>query len=55
MGISIQIGGGIRNTQDVENAFNSGVSKIILGTSAIDHPSWTIELINEYGLSLIHI
>ena len=54
-GISIQIGGGIRNTQDVENAFNSGVSKIILGTSAIDHPSWTIELINEYGKDKIII
>ena len=54
-GIAIQLGGGIRNTKDVENAFNAGASKIILGTSAVNYPSWTIELVNKYGKDKIII
>ena len=45
-GIPIQLGGGIRTTQDVQNAFNEGAAKIILGTSAINSHSWALELIN---------
>ena len=54
-GINVQLGGGIRNTKDVKNAFNSGASKIILGTSAVNNPSWTIELVNKYGKDKIII
>ena len=43
-GIPIQVGGGIRNTADAENAFTAGASKIILGTSAIIDQLWTMEL-----------
>ena len=53
--INIQLGGGIRNTKDVKNAFNAGASKIILGTSAVNNPSWTIDLVNKYGQDKIII
>ena len=54
-GIPIQLGGGIRNTQDVQNAFNAGAAKIILGTSVIDSRSWTLELVHKYGPNKIII
>jgi len=53
--IPIQLGGGIRTKQDVQNAFNAGAAKIILGTSAINSHSWALELINKYGSNKIII
>ena len=54
-GVPIQLGGGIRNTQDVQNAFNAGAAKIILGTSVINSRSWTLELVQKYGKNKIII
>tara|TARA_Y100000590_G_scaffold469464_1_gene657197 strand:+ start:2223 stop:2975 length:753 start_codon:yes stop_codon:yes gene_type:complete len=54
-GIPIQVGGGIRNTADAENAFTAGASKIILGTSAIIDQLWTMELANKFGKDKIII
>ena len=36
--IPVQLGGGIRNLQQIENWINEGVSRIILGTVALKNP-----------------
>tara|TARA_A200000113_G_scaffold154495_1_gene139260 strand:- start:182 stop:949 length:768 start_codon:yes stop_codon:yes gene_type:complete len=36
--IPVQLGGGIRNLQQIENWINEGVSRIILGTIALKNP-----------------
>lgn len=47
--IPIQVGGGIRNKEIVDNLINIGVSRIIIGTVAVENPSLIKELVDEYG------
>ena len=41
--IPIQLGGGIRNLDTVENFLNSGVDSIIIGTAAVTNPGFLHE------------
>ncbi|VFP81370.1 1-(5-phosphoribosyl)-5-[(5-phosphoribosylamino)methylideneamino] imidazole-4-carboxamide isomerase [Buchnera aphidicola] len=47
--IDFQIGGGIRSERDIEDLFNSGVSKIVIGTSAILYPDNFKLWLDKYG------
>lgn len=47
--IPIQVGGGIRNIETVENLMNLGVDRIIIGTIAVENPKLIKELINKYN------
>lgn len=47
--IPIQLGGGIRDTRDVKELLELGVSKVIIGTSALKNPAWIKETIEKYG------
>ena len=47
--IPIQVGGGIRSEEIVENLINIGVSRIIIGTVAVENPDLVKSLINKYG------
>ena len=44
-----EIGGGIRNQATVERYLNAGISRVILGTAALDDPVFLKESIIEYG------
>ena len=41
--VPIQLGGGIRNLDTVENFLNSGVDSIIIGTAAVTNPGFLHE------------
>ncbi len=45
----IEVGGGIRNTQAVENYIQSGVSRVIIGTAAVNDPEWLNQMVQKYG------
>lgn len=47
--IPIQVGGGIRSEEIVENLINIGVSRIIIGTVAVENPDLVKSLIKKYG------
>ncbi|VFP87944.1 1-(5-phosphoribosyl)-5-[(5-phosphoribosylamino)methylideneamino] imidazole-4-carboxamide isomerase [Buchnera aphidicola (Cinara piceae)] len=47
--ITFQVGGGIRSQKDVEDLFNVGVSKIVIGTSAILYPDDFKLWLDKYG------
>src|SRR5713226_5203540 len=38
--IPVQVGGGIRDDEHVENAFSWGVERVIIGTKALSDPGW---------------
>ena len=42
-GVSVQVGGGIRGVEDVEAALEGGVTRVIMGTSAV----WSPEVLEE--------
>ena len=49
MGGDTEIGGGIRDMRRAESYLNLGVSRIILGTAAVENPSFLKEALKEWG------
>lgn len=47
--IPIEVGGGIRNYNDIEELINHGVSRIILGTIALEDEKFVSEAIKKFG------
>ncbi len=47
--IPIQIGGGIRTRQNVEELLKLGARRVIIGTKAVERPEFIRELIEEFG------
>lgn len=48
-GAEIQLGGGIRSTADAAGWLDAGVTRVIIGTLAADHPDAITEIADEYG------
>lgn len=47
--VSIQLGGGLRNLNQVETALSLGITRIIIGTAIIEDPEFGIELLDAFG------
>ncbi|WP_269844984.1 1-(5-phosphoribosyl)-5-[(5-phosphoribosylamino)methylideneamino]imidazole-4-carboxamide isomerase [Tichowtungia aerotolerans] len=47
--IPVEIGGGIRTDEDIENLLATGVSRVILGTRACEHPEELTRLVEKFG------
>jgi phosphoribosylformimino-5-aminoimidazole carboxamide ribotide isomerase len=43
-GLPIQVGGGVRSDELVEELLEAGASQVIVGTRAIEEPEWIVEL-----------
>ncbi len=51
--VPIQVGGGIRTIQDIEHKLNLGVSRVIIGTKAVENPQFIKEIISTFGTDKI--
>ncbi len=51
--VPLQLGGGIRTKDSVERALSVGISRIILGTMAVEEPRLASELVSEYGEAIL--
>ncbi len=47
--IPVEIGGGIRTTEDINKKLSLGVSRVIIGTEAVRRPDFVRESILEFG------
>ena len=47
--IPVEVGGGIRNYETIEYLINNGVSRVILGTSAMENRELLIRAVKDYG------
>ena len=45
----VEIGGGIRNMETVDRYLKAGVSRVILGTAAVNNEAFLREAVNQYG------
>lgn len=45
----VEIGGGIRTDEDIESFLATGVTRIILGTHACEHPEELARLVEKFG------
>lgn len=53
--IPVEIGGGIRTMQDIEHRLKLGVSRVILGTKAVESPAFVKEAVTTFGADKIVI
>ena len=51
--IPVQVGGGIRNLEAIEELFASGASRVILGTAAIRNPELVQEACRKFGEGIV--
>lgn len=49
LSIPIEVGGGIRNFEDIKYLIDNGVSRVILGTSAMEDENLLKKALREYG------
>ncbi|TFD26778.1 bifunctional 1-(5-phosphoribosyl)-5-((5-phosphoribosylamino)methylideneamino)imidazole-4-carboxamide isomerase/phosphoribosylanthranilate isomerase PriA [Cryobacterium cryoconiti] len=48
-GVKIELSGGIRDDASLDAALNAGVSRINLGTAALEDPEWAAQVIARHG------
>jgi phosphoribosylformimino-5-aminoimidazole carboxamide ribotide isomerase len=53
--IPVQLGGGIRSMQDVEDALAAGVYRVIIGTAAVRDPDFVSEAIAKFKCSRVAV
>jgi phosphoribosylformimino-5-aminoimidazole carboxamide ribotide isomerase len=46
--IDVQVGGGVRTTDDAQRLFEAGATRIVVGSRAIDEPDWLGNLAELY-------
>ncbi len=47
--VKIEVGGGIRTSQDVDDMLGLGVDRVIIGTAAVNNPEFVTEMSDMYG------
>ena len=48
-GLKVELGGGIRSMQDLEDVFALGVCRAVIGSAAVSHPEFVKEAVARYG------
>ncbi len=48
-GAQVQFGGGMRAMVDIEHAFECGVQRVVLGTTAVEQPDLVEQCVQRYG------
>jgi phosphoribosylformimino-5-aminoimidazole carboxamide ribotide isomerase len=46
--VHLQVGGGIRSKQVVDELLGMGIDRLVIGTRALDSPEWLFELCSEF-------
>ena len=49
VGINVELGGGIRTLEKIDEVLSIGVSRVILGSAALKNPSLVVEAIKKHG------
>jgi phosphoribosylformimino-5-aminoimidazole carboxamide ribotide isomerase len=49
----VQFGGGLRDEQSIENAFNAGAARVVLGTLLIEQPELALRVLERWGAARI--
>ena len=51
--IPIEVGGGVRKMSDIENLLDIGVERVIIGSAAVDDPTFVMEAAENVGEQVI--
>lgn len=51
--VPLQVGGGIRDFEAIDDLLNAGASKVVLGTRAVKDPTFLVDAAGRYGNRLV--
>ena len=51
--VPVQTGGGIRTMEDIEEKFNCGINRIIIGTKAVSDSEFVKRAVDKYGERIV--
>jgi phosphoribosylformimino-5-aminoimidazole carboxamide ribotide isomerase len=51
--VPVQLGGGIRSMQDIDEAIALGVNRVIIGTAAVEKPDFVKQAVEKYGKKIV--
>ena len=54
-GVQVEVGGGIRDMETAETLAESGVSRLVLGTSAVEDPDFVSALLERFGADRVAV
>ena len=49
LNLKVELSGGIRDDESLERALATGCTRVNLGTAALEKPSWTADIISDFG------
>ena len=49
LNLKVELSGGIRDDESLERALATGCTRVNLGTAALENPSWTADIISDFG------
>jgi phosphoribosylformimino-5-aminoimidazole carboxamide ribotide isomerase len=49
VGLKIQFGGGVRSLADAQAAFDAGVTRVVIGTAAVEQPELVDAILRRFG------
>lgn len=53
--LKVEVGGGIRNLETIEEYISNGISRVILGSAALKNPQLVRDAVKEYGSERIAV
>lgn len=53
--LKVEIGGGIRNLETIEEYLNMGISRVIIGSAALKNPALVKEAVEKFGSEKIAV
>jgi phosphoribosylformimino-5-aminoimidazole carboxamide ribotide isomerase len=54
-GLNVQFGGGLRTAEDIRRALDMGVSRVVLGTAAVEKPALVQKALEAFGPTRIGV
>lgn len=52
-GLSVEVGGGIRDMKAVEYYLSQGINRVILGSAAVKDPQFVVDAVKNYGDKIV--
>ncbi len=49
----VQVGGGIRETDQIQDLLNDGATRVVVGTRALEEPDWLADIADDYPGQII--
>jgi phosphoribosylformimino-5-aminoimidazole carboxamide ribotide isomerase len=51
--VEVQVGGGIRSRESIQQSLNDGAQRVVIGTHALENPDWLVEMSIDFPACIV--